>query len=136
MDDDKEKSIVEKTVQTVKDIASTVSDAAKHAMEPEPLKPGEEAVTYTRMAGDGVVSDPMMPPFVVIPPRKKSTSKKAPKTTAKKTAKKTQAGLRAAEFPRVWPIMGPKTRGVNASCAQTHASCATRNLPLVKLPSG
>ena len=84
MDDDKEKSIVEKTVQTVKDIASTVSDAAKHAMEPEPLKPGEEAVTYTRMAGDGVVSDPMMPPFVVIPPRKKSTSKKAPKTTAKK----------------------------------------------------
>ena len=84
MDDDKEKSIVEKTVQTVKDIASTVSDAAKHAMEPEPLKPGEEAVTYARMAGDGVISDPMMPPFVVIPPRKKSTSKKAPKTTAKK----------------------------------------------------
>jgi len=38
MDDDKEKSIVEKTVQTVKDIASTVSDAAKHAMEPEPSK--------------------------------------------------------------------------------------------------
>src|SRR5665647_326962 len=89
MDDDKEKSIVKKTVQTVKDIASTVSDVAKHAMEPEPLKPGEEAVTYTRMAGDGVVSDPMMPPFLVIPPRKKSTSKKAPKTTAKKTAKKT-----------------------------------------------
>jgi hypothetical protein len=89
MDDDKEKSIVEKTVQTVKDIASTISDVAKHAMEPEPLKPGEEAVTYTRMPGDGVVSDPMMPPFVVIPPRKKSTSKKAPKTTAKKTAKKT-----------------------------------------------
>ena len=53
MDDDREKSIVEKTVQTVKDIASTVSDAAKHAMEPEPLKPGEEAVTYSRMAGDG-----------------------------------------------------------------------------------
>jgi len=89
MDDDKEKSIVEKTMQTVKDIASTVSDAAKHAMEPEPLKPGEEAVTYARMAGDGVISDPMMPPFVVIPPRKKSTSKKAPKTTVKKTAKKT-----------------------------------------------
>jgi hypothetical protein len=50
---------------------------------------GEEAVTYARMAGDGVISDPMMPPFVVIPPRKKSTSKKAPKTTVKKTAKKT-----------------------------------------------
>ncbi len=97
MDDDKEKSIVEKTVQTVKDIASTVSDAAKHAMEPEPLKPGEEAVTYARMAGDG--SDPMMPPFVVIPPRKKSTSKKAPKTTAKKTAKKTaeKSGKKSAK---------------------------------------
>ena len=41
------------------------------------------------MAGDGLPADPMMPPFVVIPRRKKLTSKNAPKESAKKAAEKT-----------------------------------------------
>ncbi|THD57111.1 MAG: histidine biosynthesis protein HisIE [Bradyrhizobium sp.] len=120
MDDDKEKSIVEKTVQTVKDIASTVSDAAKHAMEPEPLKPGGEAVTYTRMAGDGVVSDPVMAPFVVISPRKKSTSKKAPKTTVKTTVKKT-AEKSAKIFAKKAPAKKAATKTTKKAATKSAA---------------
>jgi hypothetical protein len=41
------------------------------------------------MAGDGLLADPMMPPFVVIPRRKKLTSKNAPKESGKNAAKKT-----------------------------------------------
>jgi hypothetical protein len=58
-------------------------------MEPDPVKPGEQPVTYMPMAGDGLLADPMMPPFVVIPRRKKSTSKNAPKESGKNAAKKT-----------------------------------------------
>lgn len=56
MDDDKEKSLVEKMVHkinaAVENIANTASDAAKHAMEPQPVKPGEPVVLVP-MAGDG-----------------------------------------------------------------------------------
>src|SRR5206468_9766744 len=61
----------------------------KHAMEPDPVRPSEQPVAYMPMAGDGLLADPMMPPFVVIPRRKKSTSKNAPKESGKKAAKKT-----------------------------------------------
>jgi hypothetical protein len=87
MDDDKEKSIIEKTIEAVKDIAHTASEAAKHAMEPEPIKPGEEVVMMAPQGGN-VLGEPVAPQFVVIP-RKKSRRKKAAKTVAKKTAKKT-----------------------------------------------
>jgi hypothetical protein len=93
MDDDK--NIIEKTIEAVKDVAYTASEAAKHAMEPEPIKPGEEVVM---LAPQGtLLGEPAMPPFVFIPrmppfviiPRKKSGTKKASKKTAKKTTKKT-----------------------------------------------
>jgi hypothetical protein len=87
MDDDKnDKSIIEKTIETVKNIATNASEAAKKAMEPEPIKSGDE-VFLVPMASD-TYADPVMPPFVVIPRRKKSTSNRTPKKTAKKSAKK------------------------------------------------
>jgi hypothetical protein len=93
MDDDKDKNVIESLVDKINDavenITTTASEALQHAMEPDPVKPGEQPVAFMPMAGDGLLADPAMPLFVVIPPRKKSTSKKAPKTTAKKTAKKT-----------------------------------------------
>ncbi len=89
MDDDKDKIAIEKLVDKINDavenMTTTVSDAVQHAMEPDPVKPGEQPVAYMPMA----LADPMMPPFVVIPRRKKSTSKNAPKESGKKTARKT-----------------------------------------------
>ena len=86
MDDDKDdKPIIETTIETVKNIATNASEAAKKAMEPEPIQPGDE-VFLVSMASD-TFADPVMPPFVVIPRRKKSTSNRAPKKTAKKSAK-------------------------------------------------
>jgi hypothetical protein len=73
MDDDK--NLIEKTVETIKHIAQVATDAAKHALEPDPIKPGEEVV-YLPMAGGGIMGDPVMEPFVIIPRRKKSAPKK------------------------------------------------------------
>jgi hypothetical protein len=85
MDDDK--NIIEKTIEAVKDIAHTASEAAKHAMELEPIELGEEVVMLAPQGGN-LLGEPTMPPFVIIP-RKKSGTKKASKKAAKKTAKKT-----------------------------------------------
>jgi len=92
MDDDKEKNVIEKLVDKINDavesIATTASDALQQAMEPEPVKPDEQPIAYMPMAGDGLL-DPAMPAVVIIPRRKKPTSKKGPKRSAKKAAKKT-----------------------------------------------
>jgi hypothetical protein len=88
MDDDKDKGIVEKTIEAVEGFASEVSDAAKHMMPPpEPLKPGNQVVMMP-MAAAGFMGDSTMPPFVIISRPRKSRAKKAAKTTTKKTAKK------------------------------------------------
>src|SRR5258708_35829175 len=86
MGDDEEKSIVEKTIETVKEMATSVTDAAKHAMEPEPLKPEKGVVTMPPPMDAGSMTDPVMPPFVLIPRQKKTASKKAVKRTAKNSA--------------------------------------------------
>lgn len=116
--DHDDKSLIEKTLDAVKEIATSARDAAKHAMEPEPVKPGDQVVLIP-IAGDGFADSlmspmPMMP--VVIPKKKrmapaklapakiapalkkagakkanKKSSKKAAKKAAKKTAKKTKS---------------------------------------------
>jgi hypothetical protein len=89
MDDDK--SIVEKTIQTVKEIATSVSNVAKHAMESEPINAGDEVVMMP-MTDTGMFGAPATPQFIILPAGKKSRkkpSKTASKKTAKETAKKT-----------------------------------------------
>ncbi len=75
--DDEEKSIVEKTIETVKEMATSVTDAAKHAMEPEPLKPEKGVVT--------------MPPPMDAGTKRKSAAKKTATKSTKKAAKKSAA---------------------------------------------
>jgi hypothetical protein len=82
-DNDQDKSLIEKTIEAVKDIATIASDAAKKAMEPA-LKPGEKVMVMPLM-DSGLATEPMMPPFVILP-RRKSRAKTA--LTAKKAAKK------------------------------------------------
>jgi hypothetical protein len=88
--DDDDKSIIEKTIETVKDIAAKASEAAHKAMEPEPIKPGGEVIMMSEAAA-GPMGDPAMPPFVILPSRKKApiqTAKKAAKRTAKRSSAK------------------------------------------------
>jgi hypothetical protein len=91
VDDNKDdKNFIEKTINAVKEIAHTASEAAKHAMEPEPLKPGDKIVLMP-MVTDGMMGESMMPPLVVVRGKKKAPktrSKKPANKAAKKTAKK------------------------------------------------
>jgi len=99
---DKDKSILEKITDTVKDIANIAATAADHALKAdEPtLKAEKRSAAYIPLAADGLVSYPMMvPPVAVAPARKKRKKKRAaPKRTAKtsKTAKKTKALKKSA----------------------------------------
>jgi hypothetical protein len=90
MDDDKDdKSLIEKTIEVVKEIAHAASEAAKHALEPEPIKPGDEVV-YLPATASSIMGDSVMPQYVVIPRGKtQKTVKKGGKKMAKKSAKKT-----------------------------------------------
>jgi hypothetical protein len=58
MDDD-DKSIIEKTIERVKDIAAKASEAAHKAIEPEPIKPGDAVVMMSTAAG-GSMGDPVV----------------------------------------------------------------------------
>jgi len=99
---DKDKGIVEKTIEAVEEFASDVRDAAKHMMDPPAsLKPGDEVVMLPAR-DDGMFGAPMAPQFMVIHHRKgrsKKPPKKVAKTAAKKTAKKSakKAGKKAAK---------------------------------------
>jgi hypothetical protein len=104
---DKDKSILEKITDTVKDIANIAATAADHALKADepPLKADRRFAAYIPLAADGLVSDPMMvPPVAIAPARKKRKKKRAaPKRAAKKagkTAKKKRAvkkSVKAAE---------------------------------------
>ena len=103
----KDKSILEKITDTVKDIANIAADAADHAMKADgaPPRAAERSAAYIPLAADGLVSDPMMVPPIAAahaPRRKraalrrtarasKTKPKKAVKKSAPKAAKKTAA---------------------------------------------
>jgi len=109
-DKDKDKGIVEKAIEAVEEYASEVKDAAKHMMDPDPIKPGDEVVMLP-MADDGMFGAPMAPQFMVIhnPKRRsKKPPKKAAKTAAKKAAKK--SAKKAAK--KVSPKTAKKSKAV------------------------
>jgi hypothetical protein len=119
-DDNDDKSIIEKTLEAVKDIAAVASEATHKAMEPEPIKPGDEVVVMP-MAAAGFMGEAVMPPFVIIPRRANAPeqiSKKAPKTakkstkkTAKKSAKKSSKRNKQKAAKRWKPEMEHRTVG-------------------------
>src|ERR1700716_1567739 len=95
--DDKEKPAIEKAADKVNDVVEEITlEAADAAIEPDPAHVAGAAneqvylpeVTETVANHSGRITptyESMLPPFVVIPRRKKSTSKKAPKKTAKES---------------------------------------------------
>jgi hypothetical protein len=57
--DDKDKGMVEKTIEAVEEFVSEIKDAAKHMMDPpEPFQPGDELVMLPPMVDTGVLGVP------------------------------------------------------------------------------
>ena len=99
MDDNDDKSLIEKTIEAVKDMASSVTDAAKSAATPSE----EEKMTVMDVP---LVADAAAMPMPLVAPKKRkaqikraptktspkeATAEKAAKKTAKKSAKKSAA---------------------------------------------
>jgi hypothetical protein len=108
-DSDQDKSLIEKTIDAVKDVAANASAAAKKAMEPEPLKPGERLVMVPLM-DSGLATEPIMPPFVVLP-RRKSRAKTASEKNTKKAGKRPLAkkSFKKEKAAKAWK---PKAKAV------------------------
>jgi hypothetical protein len=89
MDDEDDKSLIEKTIEAVKDMASSATDAAKSAATPS------EEEKMTVMDVPLVADAAAMPMPLVAPKKRKAPAKRAPaktppkKATAEKAAKKT-----------------------------------------------
>jgi hypothetical protein len=103
---DKDKGIVETAIEAVKEFASEVSDAAKHATEPaKPLKSGDRVVMMP-VVSDGMMGESMLPSFVVI------RGKKTPKASKKKAAPSTSGRITPTyDFPVPdYPMPLPKKK--------------------------
>jgi hypothetical protein len=112
--DDKDKGVIEKTIEAVEEFASEVKDAAKHMMDPpEPVKPGDEVVMMPQ-TDDGMFGTPSTPQFMVIHGRRKSRAKKAPKKTAKATTKKTAKKSAKKAAKKVSPKKAKKSKAKSA----------------------
>jgi hypothetical protein len=141
--DDKDKSIFESVTDTIKNTFEVAAEAAKKALEPEPLKPDEEVVMIPAPES----ADPMspMPPMVAVvkkKPRKKpavDTSGRitptydipgpdAPLPTLKKAAKK--ASSRPAKKAVKKAVTKSKAKkAVNKSAAKKSAKKTAKKTP-------
>jgi len=90
-DDEDDKSLIEKTIEAVKDMASSVTDAAKSAATPSE----EEKVTVMDVP---LVADAAAMPMPLVAPKKwKATVKRAPAKTPPKKATAEKAAKKAAK---------------------------------------
>jgi hypothetical protein len=82
--DDKEKSIFESVTDTIKNTIDIATEAAKKALEPDPIKPDEEivAIPSPLSIGDNFISP--MPPIIAVV-RKKRSKKSAVDTSGRIT---------------------------------------------------
>jgi hypothetical protein len=90
-DDEDDKSLIEKTIEAVKDMASSVTDAAKSAATPSE----EEKMTVMDVP---LVADAAAMPMPLVAPKKwKATVKRAPAKTPPKKATAEKAAKKAAK---------------------------------------
>jgi hypothetical protein len=115
--DKDDKSIVEKTVEAVKGLAASISEAAHKTAEPEPIRSGDEVVMMP-MATAGMISETVVPPFVVVRRPKKSPKKTRAKSarnagkakSAKKAPKKAKKSTKRSKSSTVRKAVGKKSR--------------------------
>ena len=98
----KDKTIIEKFADTLRDVAKTATEAASEALKAErPATSGveERTAAYVPLAADGLISDPLMvPPMAQTRPRrKKRAAAKRSRATARKPAKKSVRKSKSAK---------------------------------------
>ena len=113
---DKDKSILEKFTDTVKDIANSASEALKAE---EPPKVEQTNAAYMPFAAEGLVSDPLLvPPIAAQPPRRKRIARKtAKKSSARKAAARHAAPKKARKAAKTSARGKSKTASRNAAKA-------------------
>jgi hypothetical protein len=87
----RDKSIIEKFADTLRDVAKTATEAASEALKSEGPKAEDRTAGYVPLAADGLVADPLMvAPMKEARPRRKkrATSRQAAPKAAKRTARK------------------------------------------------
>jgi hypothetical protein len=83
----KDKSLMKKFADTVRDVAKTATEAASAALQPPAAsKADQRAAAYVPLAADGLVADPMMA-APMVQPRPRGKNRAAPKRAAKTTKK-------------------------------------------------
>jgi len=125
----KDKSILEKITDTVKDIANIAVDAADHAMKANeaPPRAAERSAAYIPLAADGLVSDPMMVPPIAAahaPRRKRAALMRATKAS-RKTRAKTAVGKSAAK-PAKKTAAGRSSRAAKTTARKTSRKTAKK----------
>jgi hypothetical protein len=112
---DKDKSILERFTDTVKDIANSASEALKAE---EPPKVEQSNAAYMPFAAEGLVSDPLLlPPVVVQPKRGKRARMTARKSSSRKVAAKRAAPKKARKAAKTSPRGKSKARSRSAAKA-------------------
>jgi hypothetical protein len=91
MDDEDDKSLIEKTIEAVNDMANSVTDAAKSAAAPS------EEDKMTVMDVPLVADAAAMPKPLVAPKKRKAQVKRAPAKTPPKKATTEKAAKKAAK---------------------------------------
>ncbi len=102
----KEKSVVEKTVDVVKEFAATVSEAAHRAVEQKPAKSEDEIIMMPAASTDFTDDAVAEPVFVRKQKKARKTRAKTTEKAARKTARK---NIKEAEARRN-PVAGKTKR--------------------------
>jgi hypothetical protein len=116
---EKDKSLMQRFADTVRDVAKTATEAASAALQPETpaaSKVERRAAAYVPLAADGLVSDPLMVPPMP-QPRSRRRKRAAPKRAAKKTAKTTRKPAKKST-----PKSSAKSAGKSAARASGRAA--------------
>jgi cobalamin biosynthesis Mg chelatase CobN len=119
----KDKSILERFTDTVKDIANSASEALKAE---EPPKVEQTNAAYMPFAAEGLVSDPLLvPPVAAQPPRKKHTARKTTKKSSARKATVKRAAAKKARKAAKTSARG-KSKSASRSAARKSAKRTTR----------
>ena len=122
MDDDEgDRSRIEKAIEAVKDMASSITDAAKSAATPSE----EEKMTVVDVP---LVADAAMPMPLVAPKKRKARVKRAPMKTPKKAAAAQKATKKTAKKSAKKSAAKKSKRAAKHSPAKKTKSTAGRKV--------
>ena len=130
----KDKSLMEKFADTVRDVAKTATEAASAALKPDApaaSRVDRRTAAYVPLAADGLVADPLMvPPVAKARPRRtkraaKRTAKRATRATTRRPAKK---GARKSAKSARKPAAKGSRRAASRKTARKTRTAAKRRV--------